>query len=115
MPGSSTDTAITTPGTAAPGAELLARAFNAAPNGFLIVDARGMIVAVNTELENMFGMAASQLIGQPVEVLLPESLRLTHVPLRQGFFEKPDSRPMGAGRVYMPGGQMGSNSRSKSD
>lgn len=100
MPSGSTDAAVTTSGlVGAPGVELLARAFNAAPNGFLIVDAQGMIVAVNTELENMFAMSASQLIGQPVEVLLPESLRHTHVPLRQSFFEKPDIRPMGAGRV----------------
>ena len=58
-----------------PGLELLARAFNAAPNGFLIVDASGTIVAVNTELELMFGLRADELIGQPVEVLLPESSR----------------------------------------
>lgn len=82
-----------------PGLELLARAFNAAPNGFLIVDASGTIVAVNTELELMFGLGADELIGQPVEVLLPESSRGAHVGLRQGFFDKPDRRPMGGGRV----------------
>lgn len=82
-----------------PGLELLARAFNAAPNGFLIVDAAGTIVAVNTELERMFGLPADQLVGQPVEVLLPEGSRGAHVALRQGFFDKPDRRPMGGGRV----------------
>lgn len=82
-----------------PSAELLARAFNAAPNGFLIVDQNGSIVAINSELEVMFGMSALELIGQPVEVLLPAGLRHSHVSLRQGFFEKPDRRAMGAGRV----------------
>lgn len=79
--------------------ELLARAFNAAPNGFLIVNQEGTIVAVNSELEAMFGMTASELVGQSVEVLLPMGLRHSHVPLRQGFFDKPDRRAMGAGRV----------------
>lgn len=82
-----------------PSAELLARAFNAAPNGFLIVNQGGTIVAVNSELESMFGLAAADLIGQSVEVLLPMGLRHSHVSLRQGFFDKPDRRAMGAGRV----------------
>lgn len=82
-----------------PSSELLARAFNAAPNGFLIVNQEGTIVAVNSELESMFGMTSADLIGQSVEVLLPTGLRHSHVPLRQGFFDKPDRRAMGAGRV----------------
>ncbi|HET8870559.1 MAG TPA: PAS domain-containing sensor histidine kinase [Aquabacterium sp.] len=81
------------------GPDLLARAFNAAPNGFLIVDATGTIIAVNSELEAMFGMSSADMIGQPLEMLLPETLRHSHVGLRQSFFEKPDRRPMGAGRV----------------
>lgn len=81
------------------GAELLARAFNAAPNGFLIVDAEGRIVAVNSELESMFGLSAADMVGQPLEMLLPETLRQAHVHLRRSFFDKPDRRPMGAGRV----------------
>lgn len=84
---------------AEPSSELLARAFNAAPNGFLIVNQEGAIVAVNSELESMFGMSASDLVGQSVEVLLPQGLRHSHVSLRQGFFDKPDRRAMGAGRV----------------
>lgn len=82
-----------------PSAELLARAFNAAPNGFLIVNQAGTIVAVNSELEAMFGLSAQELIGQSVEMLLPMGSRQGHVALRQGFFDKPDRRAMGAGRV----------------
>ncbi|MGE5451185.1 MAG: sensor histidine kinase [Acidobacteriota bacterium] len=84
---------------AEPSAELLARAFNAAPNGFLLVNQGGTIIAVNSELEVMFGLTASELVGQSVEVLLPAGLRHAHVALREGFFEKPDRRAMGAGRV----------------
>ncbi len=87
------------PGPAAPSAELLARAFNAAPNGFVLVDACGCIVAANTELETMFGYEAGTLVGQSVEALLPVSLRESHAGLRRQFFAKPERRPMGAERV----------------
>lgn len=87
------------PPDAPPGAELLARAFNAAPNGFVLVDQAGRIVAANTELEAMFGAAPGALLGQPVEALLPQALHAAHAALRQGFAAKPERRRMGAGRV----------------
>lgn len=83
----------------APTPELLARAFNAAPNGFVLVDQGGRIVAANSELESMFGYAAGTLIGQSVESLLPNSLRESHAGLREDFFSKPERRAMGAERV----------------
>lgn len=82
-----------------PTAELLARAFNAAPNGFVLVDSQGRIVAANAELHRMFGYAQESLTGQALEQLLPEALRQLHVGLRARFIEHPESRPMGAGRV----------------
>lgn len=82
-----------------PSPELLARAFNAAPNGFVLVDASGCIVAANSELEDMFGYAAGELIGQQLESLLPLPLQEAHVGLRHGFFANPERRSMGAGRV----------------
>jgi len=83
----------------APTLDLLARAFNAAPNGFVLVDAAGRIVAANAELHRMFGYELDTLVGKAVETLLPETLRNMHVGLRTGFFEHPELRPMGAGRV----------------
>lgn len=80
-------------------AHLLARAFNAAPNGFVLTTRSGCIVAANTELETMFGYAAGSLVGQSLEALLPESLRVAHVQLRQTFFDQPERRVMGASRV----------------
>ena len=84
---------------AAPTLDLLARAFNAAPNGFVLVDAQGRIVAANAELHRMFGYELDTLIGKAVEMLLPEALRNMHIGLRTGFFEHPEPRLMGAGRV----------------
>ena len=84
---------------AAPRVDLLARAFNAAPNGFVLVDAAGRIVAANAELHRMFGYELDTLVGKAVEMLLPEVLRNMHVGLRTGFFDHPELRPMGAGRV----------------
>jgi PAS domain S-box-containing protein len=83
----------------APSADLLARAFHAAPNGFVLVDRAGSIVAANTELEMMFGHAPGSLVGQPLDALLPMALREHHQALRHEFFERPEPRAMGAGRV----------------
>lgn len=94
------DTRASAPGAAAdPSAELLARAFHAAPNGFVLVGTDGLIVAANTELEKMFGHAPGTLVGQPLENLLPVALREHHVTLRRGFAADPEPRSMGAGRV----------------
>ena len=82
-----------------PSNELLARAFNAAPNGFVLVDPAGRIVAANPELLTMFGYPENQLVGAPVDALLPNSLRESHGALRSSFFEHPERRAMGAGRV----------------
>jgi PAS domain S-box-containing protein len=80
-------------------ADLLARAFNAAPNGFVLIDRAGLIVAANSELESMFGFAEGALLGQSVEILLPAALRESHRGLRDGFFEHPARRAMGGDRV----------------
>jgi len=82
-----------------PAPELLARAFNAAPNGFVIVGADGLIIAANSELEAMFGFEVGSLIGQRVDTLLPEALQAVHADLRAAFHARPERRAMGAGRV----------------
>ncbi|MES2091260.1 MAG: PAS domain-containing sensor histidine kinase [Pseudomonadota bacterium] len=92
---------------AEPAPELLARAFNAAPNGFVIVDQHGKIIAANTELEAMFGYSEGTLIGTPVEALLPLALKESHAALRQAFHAKPERRAMGAGRVLYARRQSG--------
>lgn len=66
--------------------------------GLLVVDASGRIVLANAALTRMFGYEGEELIGQPMEILLPESERERHVRLREGYLDAPLPRPMGAGR-----------------
>lgn len=62
----------------------------------VVVDAAGRIVLVNARTEAMFGYERRELLGQPVEVLIPERLRDSHAGLRADYNEAPRSRPMGA-------------------
>jgi len=70
---------------------------DAAPDGLLLIDAGGRIVLVNTRVEEMFGYSRGDLLGAPVEMLLPDTFRDVHVAHRQRFLEQPRTRPMGAG------------------
>jgi len=64
------------------------------PNGILVVDAEGRIQLVNGQLAKLFGYRRDELMGQPVEPLLPERYRRGHVALRAEFSEHPTNRPM---------------------
>ena len=78
-------------------ATIVAGLLDAAPDGLLLVDGSGHIVLANTRVEEMFGYPRSDLLGSPVEMLLPEAFRATHVAHRQQFLDQPKTRPMGAG------------------
>ncbi|MEX8517980.1 MAG: PAS domain S-box protein [Leptothrix sp. (in: b-proteobacteria)] len=69
-----------------------------APNGLLIVNGGGAITLVNTAMERLFGYTRQELLGQPVELLLPEPLRDPHQQLRAGFMVNPPAGVMDADR-----------------
>jgi PAS domain S-box-containing protein len=86
------------PGRAASGADsLLEQFFEGFPDAIVITDNAGSIVRVNAELERSFGYGRSELVGQPVELLIPERFRPSHPAHRQTYGNQPRRRPMGAG------------------
>ena len=70
----------------------------ASPNAILVVNAEGIITLVNRQTEQLFGYSREALLGQPVDVLVPLSIRERHPTLRESYFSHPSNRPMGAGR-----------------
>lgn len=72
--------------------------FEAAPNAMLMVDGDRAIRLVNRGAEALFGYDRRELIGRPVEVLLPPRFAGRHAAHAQAFLERPSARAMGAGR-----------------
>ena len=68
-----------------------------APDAIVIVDTGGRIAIVNSQTERMFGYNRSELIGQPVEILVPERFHTRHERQRTRYVADPRTRPMGAG------------------
>ena len=68
-----------------------------APDAIVIVDPSGCIVLVNSQTEKLFGYLRAELIGQPVEMLVPEDLREAHVRHRSTFHAEHGARAMGSG------------------
>jgi protein-histidine pros-kinase len=69
----------------------------AAPDAMVIVDQRGRIALVNRQTEELFGYDRQALLGQPVEILVPERFRRMHPGYRDHYIASPQVRPMGAG------------------
>ncbi|HEX9885834.1 MAG TPA: PAS domain S-box protein [Longimicrobiales bacterium] len=71
--------------------------FGAAPDGIIVVDGNGVITEVNPAAHDIFGYDQGELLGQGVDVLVPDGLRAGHAELRERYATAPTSRPMGAG------------------
>lgn len=80
----------------ATGATIVAQLLDAVPDGLLLLDPDGRLILVNSRIEEMFGFTRGDLLGQPVEMLVPESLRGSHEAHRRDFAARPRLRPMGA-------------------
>lgn len=72
-----------------------------APDAMVIVDDKGKISIANGQAEEMFGYSRDEMLGQPVEMLLPERLRKGHVQHRDTFSAEPRLRPMGLDRELL--------------
>lgn len=70
----------------------------AAPSAMIVVDYEGTIILANTSAQSLFGYKLDELLGFPVEMLVPERFRSGHVRFRATFTDQPTGRPMGAGR-----------------
>ena len=70
----------------------------AAPDATVCVDDHGVIALVNAQAERLFGYAREEMIGRPVEMLVPDGAQDIHPVHRRGYFADPVPRPMGAGR-----------------
>ncbi len=71
--------------------------FENASIGILISNGAGIIEKVNPSASRLFGYGLEELVGQKIEVLIPATLRKTHVQHREGYAQRPSPRPMGLG------------------
>lgn len=71
--------------------------FESGPDAMIVVNDEGVIQLGNPECERLFGYSSEELVGSPVEMLMPERLRNRHREQRAGFFPAPGVRPMDAG------------------
>jgi len=76
---------------------LLKAVMESAAQSIVTTDSQGQILAVNPKTEEMFGYSAAELVGQPVELLVPERSREGHKGSRRDYFAAPRIRPMGLG------------------
>jgi formate hydrogenlyase transcriptional activator len=78
-------------------AGLFEKLFEFSPDAVVVLDQTGSIVRANAQAEQMFGYDRQEMIGQSVEILMPERFRSIHLQHRADYNVKPHRRPMGAG------------------
>jgi PAS domain S-box-containing protein len=70
---------------------------DAAPDAMLLIDGDGTITFANDRVRDLFGYEPDEIVGEPVEQLIPEGLREDHVAHREAYRKDPERRPMGVG------------------
>jgi formate hydrogenlyase transcriptional activator len=76
---------------------LAEKLFEFSPDAIVVTDVNGRIAEVNPQVERFFGYSRAELLGQPVEVLIPERFRKAHPARREEYAAQPRVRPMGIG------------------
>lgn len=71
--------------------------FRSAAEGLVVVNNKGEMVLLNPRMGELFGYAERELLGRPIEVLIPEAARKRHTAARKDYQQHPARRPMGAG------------------
>jgi diguanylate cyclase (GGDEF)-like protein/PAS domain S-box-containing protein len=79
------------------GADFFEQLVETAPDGIVVVDARGVIRLANRQAETLFGWRRGDLVGKPIEVLVPDRVRGAHPDHRARYMASPRTRPMAAG------------------
>jgi PAS domain S-box-containing protein len=77
--------------------ELVRSVLDSAPDAMIIIDSSGNILFANTQVEALFGHKAADIVGQTIELLLPERFRTRHVGHRRSYTNNVRVRPMGMG------------------
>jgi PAS domain S-box-containing protein len=77
--------------------EMFERFFESAPDAILVSDKHGRITDMNAQAAHLFGYSREELIGESIEILVPEQVRAQHRSDRDAYMESPKTRPMGQG------------------
>jgi len=83
--------------------------FENATEGIILTGEKGVIITVNPAAEKMFGYSSNELVGQHIEILIPNKYKPHHEELREGFYHHPSNRVMGHGRDLYARKKDGSN------
>ena len=81
----------------------LASLFENATEGIVVSNSHGNIILINPSACKIFGYQSEELIGQKIEVLIPNRAKTNHVKLREGFYHDPKNRVMGQNRDLLAG------------
>lgn len=73
-------------------------AVEAAPSALILTNQEGLMTLVNAQAEKMFGYERVEMLGKPIEMLVPARYHHAHAGHRKGFFKNPEARAMGVGR-----------------
>jgi diguanylate cyclase (GGDEF)-like protein/PAS domain S-box-containing protein len=71
--------------------------FAVSPDAIVVIDHEGTILEANPQVESLFGYARSELLGSPIEILIPNRFRSVHQAHRRAYSDQPRMRPMGTG------------------